>query len=132
MRIFLTILFILLPSIAKAENWVCYDQTTMEITSTAQGDCLTLGLCSGFNNTGLNPSCFEATKEELTKALGGYVKFDANSKVRVVDMTQQEKDAKDKPGKDAAKAYKDSLNSIRTKLKGMGLSDDEIDIIVNN
>lgn len=95
MRIFLITIFLLTSAkLVFAESWICYDE---EKRPTAiQGDCLALGLCTGFNNTGLKENCFEATKEEFEKAKESSVKFDPSVVTgnKIVDLTQEEKDLK--------------------------------------
>lgn len=132
-RIILIIMFLLTPCIASAEYWVCYDNTTMEINKSTQGDCLKLGICSGFNNTGVQANCFNAKKVEYDKSKQSNVKYDGNNFVnRVVDMTTQEIDVKEKPDKDAKKLADDFKIALKIKLKGLGLTNEEADFIINN
>ncbi len=79
---------------ASAEMWICYD-VNMVPTKAVIGDCRALGLCSGFNNEGLLPNCFEATKEELSLAKQAFKKVDKAmvQGSRIVDMSQPEIDA---------------------------------------
>jgi hypothetical protein len=130
----LTILFLFFATTAAAENWICYDETTKQVTRKVQGDCLKLGLCSGFNNTGLQDNCFEASLIEWEDSKAGNKKFDGSiiSGSRVVPMTQEEIDLKEKPAKDAQKEQKDKLDALKLKLKGLGLTDEEVDIILNS
>lgn len=89
-KIILTVIFMFISTTASAEYWVCYNQSTKRITKSVQGDCLSLGICSGFNNVGLQTNCFEATISQFNKSKNKFVKFENND---VVDMTQSEKDA---------------------------------------
>lgn len=86
------ICFLFMATTANAEYWVCQDGDNLK---KVQGDCMTLGLCSGFNNQGLNLSCIEATKQEYDDAGLSGKKLDKSVVTgnRIVDMTQAEKDA---------------------------------------
>lgn len=80
---------------AFAENWICYDPNTTpanQITVRANGDCKALGLCSGNNNSGLLPNCFEAIGGEYAAAAFNYKKVDTLAEVgsRIIDWTVQE------------------------------------------
>ncbi len=88
------ILLLIFPNLVNAEMFVCHDVNN-KITKTVQGDCKTIGICSGFNNTGMDANCFEATKTEFDKAKDQYVKFDPSvvSGSHIVNLTQAEKDA---------------------------------------
>jgi len=87
------LLFLLIPTLAHAEMFVCFDAQD-NFMDKRQGDCLMLGICSGYNNTGLNPDCIEATQEEYDIA-SRFTEFDPNvvTGSRVVAMQQSEIDA---------------------------------------
>lgn len=87
------LLFLLIPTIAHAEMFVCFD-AQQNFMDKRQGDCLTMGLCSDYNNQGLNPNCIIATDEEYNTALR-FTEFDPNvvTGSRVVPMQQAEIDA---------------------------------------
>ena len=87
------LLFILIPTIANAEMFVCYDQIGT-FQSKQQGDCLSMGICSDFNNQGMREGCFEATVSEYNKA-SRFTVFDGNivNGDRVIDMKQSDIDA---------------------------------------
>ncbi len=96
MRVILIISVLLVfPTFASAEKWICYDQSTNEITRKVQGDCLALGICSNFNNTGMKSNCFEVTDGEYTKSFEQFVKVKSDNVVgnRVINKTQAEIDA---------------------------------------
>jgi crotonobetainyl-CoA:carnitine CoA-transferase CaiB-like acyl-CoA transferase len=78
---------------AHAEMFVCFDEDG-NYQSKRQGDCMTLGLCSDYNNQGLDEDCIIASKEEYDKA-SKYTERDGNAVVgsRVKDMEQSEIDA---------------------------------------
>jgi len=94
-NIIVSSLILLIATTAHAERWVCYDGATFSITKRVEGDCLRLGICSGYNNTGIQANCVEATSVEWDKSAQQYVKFDTSvvSGSRVVDLTQAEIDA---------------------------------------
>lgn len=134
MRKFLiTILLLISTKLVFAENWICYDGQTKSITQVVQGDCKRLGLCSGFNNQGLQDNCFEASQDEYEKAGQSQVKIDPSvvSGNKVVDFTKEEKDAITLEEKNKS----DEINAIRQalvdKLKGLGITDEEIIFILN-
>ncbi len=91
----LLIIFLLLATTAHAEKFVCYDDVTKHITQTARGDCLNLGICSGFNNIGMLNNCFLATTLEFDEARQSHKKVDTAQSAggRVIDWTQVEIDA---------------------------------------
>jgi len=97
MKKILLLVFSLICSIANAELFVC--QSSSEITQRnhlrkIQGDCMRLGVCSDFDNKGINPNCIIASKEEYDSVME-FKKLDFNvvSGSRVIDMTQAEQDA---------------------------------------
>lgn len=98
------LLFLLIPTLAHAEMFVCFDDTGNFNRKTA-GDCMKLGLCSDYNNQGLDPDCIIATKEEYDKA-AKFTEKDGNAVVgsRVKDMEQAEIDAILQAEADAQKA----------------------------
>jgi len=92
-KILITFLLLLSTNSVIAEQFICFDAQDNFLHKTS-GDCLTLGICSGFNNTGLNPDCIIATQEEYDIA-SRFTEFDGNVVVgsRVVAMQQSEIDA---------------------------------------
>ena len=133
MSLKILIAFLMLTSTAYAENWVCADKNTLEILSSQRGDCLSLGICLGLNNTQIKDGCFEATEVEYNKSKESFIKYDKNGAVglRVIDKTRVEIDAtlSTKTVKeDLEQAKKDS---IKTKLSTLGFTDEEINIILN-
>lgn len=94
LRLFILVLSLLICSKSYAENWVCFDSTSKQIKSTLHGDGMNLGIC-GLNNSNIRPDCILATEEEYQAAKQSYKKYDPSiiSGNRIVDMTQQEKDA---------------------------------------
>jgi hypothetical protein len=93
MRYFL-ILFLLLTVPASAEQIVCSKDGAL---TRYEGDCFKLGICSGYNNTGIKTGCIIATSGEYQNAGSRYYKLDANvvNGPRIVEMTQAEKDQLD-------------------------------------
>lgn len=89
---FLVLLFLIIPHVVNAENFVCFDENTMTVTMSVQGDCLKIGLCSDVDNKGIQENCFIATEEEYKKAMESFVKVDASivDGSRVVDMSDDE------------------------------------------
>ena len=87
---------LLLCSPVYAEKFICFDATSKAITSVRQGDCKDMGLCSGFNNEGLQLNCIFANDIEWN-SIEKYKKIDITSVTgnRVVNFTQAEKDALD-------------------------------------
>lgn len=96
MRYLLIALIVLSASTAFAEKFVCFDETTKHITKTADGDCYSLGICSGFNKTGMDQNCISVDNEEYNTAKQQYKKYDPNIVTgnRFVDWDQAEIDAK--------------------------------------
>lgn len=134
-KIFLFLILIFLPAIARAELWVCYDASTKEVTQTLSGDCLKLGLCSQYNNEGVRSGCFEATKEEFEKAQDQFVIYDPQvvSGSRIVDMSNEKKNEviaeENATASQAATVRKNIIDSIKQKT---GLTDEEVDFLLNN
>lgn len=134
MNLKILIAFLLLTSTAYAENWVCTDKNTLEILSSQRGDCLSLGICLGLNNTQIKEGCFEATEVEYNKSkepYAKYVKF-AGVGFRITEKTQAEIDAilsQETVKKDLERAKKDS---IKIKLSTLGFTDEEINIILSS
>ena len=87
-KIILVFTFLLITQLAHAGMFVCFDVDD-NYKGKREGDCFTLGICSGYNNTGLNPQCIIATKEEYD--LAG--KFTERVGGTVVPMQQAEIDA---------------------------------------
>lgn len=100
-KIILALLFCLVCTNASAEFIIC--QKPGSTLRTAQGDCLKLGVCSDFNNQGLNPACIIATDQEWLDAKGQFKKLDKTivTGSRVVDWTQSEIDAYNQAQADA-------------------------------
>jgi len=92
-NIFYILLSIIISTTVHAEMFVCFDAQDNFLTK-REGDCLTLGICSSYNNTGLNPDCIIATQEEYDIA-SRFTEFDPNvvTGSRVVAMQQSEIDA---------------------------------------
>jgi len=133
MRHLVTLVFsLILINSANAENWICYDDQNI-ITTKVQGDCLKLGLCTGFNNEGLRPDCFEASKNEYEKAASSQVKVDKGIIVgdRVVDLTEEEKQDQKRIEDEVKLENENNKRSLIDKLKGLGLSDEEISLLIN-
>ncbi len=91
------ILFLLLASPASAEQWIkCIDTTigsvNFENPQRVEGDCLSLGLCSGANNSGLATNVFEAVGNEWNAAGEANKKCARESTpgFRVLDLSAQE------------------------------------------
>src|SRR3990167_8815095 len=88
------IVFFLLIAPAYAENWVCVDKGTGEILQSVRGDCLSLGICTGLDNTGIKKDCFEATEVEYNNSkIYGYKYVNDVIGKRIIELTQSEKDA---------------------------------------
>jgi len=87
--VILVVSLIMVTTNASAARFVCFNPTSKNVKGSAQGDCHELKLCSGYNNTGLNPNCIIATKQEFDKAQSKYTEYDANvvSGSRIVDMS---------------------------------------------
>lgn len=118
---------------AYAENWVCFDPQTKTITKTVQGDCKLLGLCSGFNNEGLEQNCFEASKEDFEKSKDSFVKIDPAVVTgdRVIELSPEEKEtiiAEQQAEIDYANSKRQKLID---KLKNLGFEDEEINLLIN-
>jgi len=131
-KIILLFLFLFTCSVANAELWVCIDEANKEVIKTIQGDGKKLGICD-FNNTHIISNCILATKTEYEKAKQPYMKVD-NSIIngdRVISMTQTEIDEKNKPTQ-AEIDYQKLLKDLKIKLKGMGFTDEEINILILN
>ena len=132
------ILFLLIPSIAFAEPFVCYDAISKRIIKRVGGDCKTLGLCTGPNYDGLLSNCIVATQEEYNKAGEKYVKFDGNvvSGSRIVDMDATEKNLLDaEEAQTAADAEAARLAALDTKISNAKVSDavlTKIDTAIDN
>ena len=92
--IFLICIALLLTSKTFAENWVCQDSGKLVLL---QGDCFKMGLCSGFNNTGILPNCIEATESEWLNAKLPNKKLNDSALIglRIEDMSQAEIDLRD-------------------------------------
>lgn len=96
MKVFFLV-FMLVATPCFAEQWIkCVDTTVGTVTyqkpAKIQGDCLTLGLCSGANNTGLATNVFEAVGGEWNDAGGSNKKCDLQAPIgfRIVSLTAQE------------------------------------------
>ncbi len=80
--VILATLFI--PSICHAEHWICWQSTTIgtvtynAVTKRVEGDCLKMGICTGQNNTGISPECFEAKGGEFNLANNQFAVADSN------------------------------------------------------
>lgn len=103
-------IFLLSSGVCHAAYFVCQVDATVDERNhlvKRQGDCLKLGVCSGFNNTGVDENCIIATKAEYDAA-GPFKKLDKGvvSGSRVVDMTQAEQDAITQAEADAELAAK--------------------------
>lgn len=141
MRAWILLGLILVATPSYAERWICYDELALNVTKRVQGDCLALGICSGFNNTGLLPNCFEATAQEFQKAQDFYVKVNISNGVgnRVIDWTQAEIDAdlaEQAAAQAAAKAaaisaLDDKLDSVQVGDMTLAKVDAKIDNISN-
>lgn len=81
----------LLTTTASAELWVCQDGDYLR---RREGDGKNLGIC-GEDNKNVLVNCIEATKQEYDNAGIAGKKLDKSvvTGIRVVDMTQAEKDA---------------------------------------
>jgi len=104
-RTILTILFCLTTTVAYAEPWVCFDDTTKHVTRTYGGDGFKAGIC-GKNNSNIIPTCILATASEFAKAKTAYQKVDVSIVTgdRVIPLTQAEIDAILQSESDAQKA----------------------------
>ena len=125
-KILLTILFLAFSSISHAEDFVCFDSVTTNVKGRLRGDCLALGLCTGFNNSGLRSDCIIAEQQEYEKAGNRFTQVDASLSVgnRVIDMTQPEIDAILAAEVQAAVDAKNALRaSLDDKFDGTALGD---------
>lgn len=122
MRKILLIIFLLAPQLCFAEQWIGYDNSTKKINYRNTGDCRTLGICSGFNNTGLKPYHFEAVGDEYNLSKEAYKKINISNAPgnRVIDMKQAEID---QILADQAQAEKDALI---TRLEKFEVSSEDI------
>ncbi|GIW60554.1 MAG: hypothetical protein KatS3mg087_1620 [Patescibacteria group bacterium] len=131
MRLVLVLVLILIPATVYAERWVCVapDGT---IERAMIGDCKRLGLCTGDNNTGLRAGCFEATEAEFMKVRLGNVKGDPTAPVnmRVRFKSQSEIDAENAESQKLEDRRKALIVSLRSKLAAIGLTNEEIDILL--
>ena len=96
-KIILILALCLLPINAHAERWIQCIATTVgtvnwENPQRVEGDCLSLGLCSGPNNTGIATNVFEAVGSEWNDAGGAAKKCDRLAPVgsRIINLTAQE------------------------------------------
>ena len=123
---------LLVPTISHAEHWICYESKTVgavtynDISRYITGDCLTLGLCSGFDNTGLQSQCFEAVNNEFDLVSLANKKVDplAAAGSRIVDLTQAELDAIAAAEAQAiANAKATTISTLDNKVDGVKLND---------
>jgi hypothetical protein len=92
----ITLILLLVATDVSAEAIICQKDGVPDERNhltMRQGDCLSLGICSGFNNTGIDANCIIASDDERT-AFDQFTKIDFNviSGSRVISMTQQEQD----------------------------------------
>lgn len=118
-HLLILVLSLLITTPAFAEMWICYDDTTKKITKRVNGDCKTLGLCSGFNNTGLQANCFEAKVVEWSDSRLANKKIDpSNPTNKVIDLTQVEIDAETtKAQADADASAKAAADNLDVSVK---------------
>lgn len=77
-KLFFMLALIFVTTNVYAEKWICYENVTEgattydKIVKRVVGDCIKKGICTGPNNTGLNPGCFEAEGSEWADSANEY------------------------------------------------------------
>lgn len=92
---------LLIPNLCYAEKWICWQSTTIgtvtynAVIKRVEGDCLKMGICTGPNNTGILPECFEAKGGEFSLANNQFAVVDANQSAsnRISTLSQTDIDA---------------------------------------
>jgi len=141
MKTFFTLLFLLIAGQVNAEMWINYNISTLVIEGRRIGDCKKLGICSGFNNSGVSLGWFEAVKNEYDNAGLSNKKVDLSQSVgnRIIDKTQAELDAEvaaEQSKIDAAEALRvsnldDKISAAKTSDANLIKIDASIDAINN-
>ena len=122
-KVIIGLCFIFICSFAHAEMWICQEGSNLV---KKQGDGLRLGIC-GKNNANILPNCIEATKEQYDEAGSPNKKLENGV---LVDLTQEELDAKEKIIKDKEKEDKDKKDALVLEMKDLKFSDELIEKVM--
>jgi len=111
------ILLLIVPFLLGAD-YLCYDENgkiTQKIYSTG----------ASYSS---RKDCFKVDRETL-QSVDKYKKVVDK---KIVEWTQEEKDAEQKSKDDSQQEQEDFINSFKTKLKGINWTDEEINYILNS
>ncbi len=124
-----SIVLLLFVNIAHAGSYVCWDSESKQVTEVYKSvDGAAFGIIRPNTGTFLQENCKSVTNDEI-EGVNKYYKYEDN---KIIEMTKNEKDTIDAPSKQATIDRELNRQSARTKLKGLGLTDEEIDALISN